>query len=84
MEILIGLRFPNGKKIQKSFSSNTKLQQVLNFALTEMAKDTSTDQIDFDTYTLLQMPNIILNDVDQTLKNSNIKNRSMLFVINKK
>ena len=83
MEILIGLRFANGKKIQKKFSSNTKLQQVLDFALNEMANDVP-GQIDFTSYTLLQMPNIILSDLDQTLKSSNIKNRSMLFVINNK
>ena len=83
MEILIGLRFANGKKIQKKFSSNTKLQQVLDFALNEMANDVP-GQIDFNSYTLLQMPNIILSDLDQTLKSSNIKNRSMLFVINNK
>lgn len=79
INILIGLRLPDGTKKQKTFSSNTKLKTVLKFGLEEMAVDTCSDS----NYTLLQLPNNMFDNLDKTIKKSNIKNRSMLFVIDK-
>lgn len=80
--ILIGLRLPNGTKKQKTFSSTTQLKAVLNFGLNEMEAVDSYK--DFDMYTLLQMPNNVIDDLEQTIQEANIKNRSMLFIIEKK
>ena len=76
-EILIGLRLPNGTRFQKTFKINAKLSTVLNYALGELKTG------NFNDYTLLQMPNLIIDDLDKSFKYYNIENRSMLFVIDK-
>ena len=38
-QILIGLRLPNGKKTQKTFSIKSKIDSVLEFAINELKKD---------------------------------------------
>ena len=78
--VLIGLRLPDGTKKQKTFKSNTQLKAVLNFGLNEMEQESYTD---FEIYTLLQLPNNVIDDLKQTIQEANIKNRSMLFIIEK-
>lgn len=77
---LLGLRLPDGSKKQKTFNSNAKLQDVLNFGLNEMEVENYTD---FSSFTLLEMPNNVINDLEQTIRSANIKERSMLFIIKK-
>ena len=76
-EILIGFRLPNGTKRQRKFALNTKINDVLNYAINEMKVETG------QTFTLLQMPNFIIDDLDKTLNYYKIQDRSMLFVIDK-
>ncbi len=71
---------PDGTKKQKSFLASTKLQEVLDYGLDEMKLDNDLSE----DYTLLQLPNNILQDLDLTLRQANIRNRSMFFVIDKK
>ena len=70
---------PDGTKKQKSFLASTKLQEVLDYGLDEMKLDNDFSE----DYTLLQLPNNILQDLDLTLRQANIRNRSMFFVIDK-
>jgi len=67
---------PDGSKKQKSFLGSTKLQAVLDYGLNEM-------ELDKNNYTLLQLPNNIIENLDLTLSQANIRNRSMFFVIDK-
>ena len=76
-EILIGFRLPNGTKRQRKFALNTNINDVLNYAINEMKVETG------QTFTLLQMPNFIIDDLDKTLNYYKIQDRSMLFVIDK-
>lgn len=76
--ILIGLRLPDGSKKQKTFHCSTRLQTVLDFGLDKI--DNYSDSL----YSLLQLPSNVINDLDQTIKQANITNRSMLFIIDKK
>lgn len=75
--ILIGLRLPDGAKKQHTFSSKHKMSQVLEFAL-----ETKQPSV-INKYTLLLMPNFVVNDPSKTLGFYKIENRSMLFVIEK-
>ncbi len=79
--ILIGLRLPDGTKKQKTFSSNTKLKTILKFGLdeTEVVKSYT----DLSMFTLLQLPNNVIDNLEQTINEANIQNRSMLFIIDK-
>ena len=76
-EILIGFRLPNGTKRQRKFTTNTRINDVLNYAINEMNVETG------QMFTLLQMPNFLIDDLDKTLKFYRIQDRSMLFVIDK-
>ena len=74
-EILIGFRLPNGTKRQNKFNINCKIRHVLKYAINEMNTQ------DNEMFTLLQMPNLLINDLDKTLKYYRIQDRSMFFVI---
>jgi hypothetical protein len=76
-EILVGFRLPNGTKRQRKFTANTRINEVLNYATSEMKVEAG------QIFTLLQMPNFIIDDLDKTLNYYKIQDRSMLFVIDK-
>lgn len=76
-EVLIGIRLPDGSKKQKKFNSNTKIKQVLEYAIENL------DIINIQSYSLLQMPNLLIDNLEKNLAEYDIKNRSMLFLIDK-
>lgn len=80
-QILIGLRLPNGKKTQKTFSIKSKIDSVLEFAINELKKDNKL--IRKSNFTLFQMPNLVVSDFNKTIEYYNIENRSMLNLIDK-
>ena len=82
-KVLIGIRMPNGSKKQKVFQSYDALQQVLNYAIDEMRMDENFKE-NSESFALLQMPNTVYDDLNQTLEYYQIENRSMFFVIDKK
>ncbi|CAF0712977.1 unnamed protein product [Brachionus calyciflorus] len=82
-KILIGFRLPNGSKIQKEFKTNDKISAVLDYALDEYFKLDNTKKTIKNKFTLLQMPNLILENLNQSLESYKIENRSMIFLIEK-
>ena len=80
--VLIGLRLPSGKKLEKSWPSTTLLDTVLDFAIAEMRKENKfANKVN---YSLLRMPNDLLRNVRESLAFYKLEDRTMLFVIAKK
>jgi hypothetical protein len=79
--VVIGLRFPNGNKRESLFNVNSKIDVILDYAISEMKKVDPT--VRKSQFTLLQMPNIVISDLNRQISSYDITNRSMLFVIKK-
>lgn len=83
--ILIGFRLPNGQKREKEFNRRDKISIALEFALSELEKSDplQTQKLKNANYTLLQMPNLVVEDFNKPIGTYDIQNRSMLFLIEK-
>ncbi len=80
-KVVIGLRFPDGKKRESQFNVNSKIDVILDYAINEMKKINPT--VRKSQFTLLQMPNIVISDLNRQIFSYDLTNRSMLFVIKK-
>ncbi len=81
-EIVIGLRLPNGKKIQCTFLNSNKVEKVLDFAINEVKKTNNLAKK--INYTLLKWPNIVISDLNKSIEFHKIVNKDMLLVIEKR
>ncbi len=81
-EVVLGMRLPNGKKLQTTFLTSNKVEKVLDFAFNELKKE--NNMIKKMNYTLLKWPNIVINDLNRTIESHKIENKSMLLVIEKR
>ena len=82
-QLLIGLRLPSGKRVQKQFAANAKLLELVEFGLDECS-ESSDDDKDPNSYALLQMPNLLFQNLKYSLDDFKVENMSMFFLINKK
>ena len=81
-EVVLGMRLPNGKKLQSTFLSSNKVEKVLDFAFNELKKENS--MIKKTNFTLLKWPNVVINDLSKTIEFHKIETKSMLLVIEKR
>ena len=74
---------PSGKRVQKVFSSDAKLLELVEFGLDECSLSHGDDK-DPNSYALLQMPNLLFQNLKYSLDDFKIPSMSMFFLINKK
>ncbi|RNA32171.1 hypothetical protein BpHYR1_017699 [Brachionus plicatilis] len=78
---LIGFRLPDGSRTQGHFNKNDKISILLEFAFEEYSKIEPSNCL--SNFTLIQMPSLVLKELDQTINSYEIKDKSMLFLISK-
>ena len=81
-DVIIGLRLPNGKKLQCTFLNSNKVDKILEFAVNELKK--TNHMIKKQNYTLIKFPNIEINDINKSIESQKIENKDMLLVIEKR
>ncbi len=81
-ELMIGLRLPDGKKIQCTFLNSNKAEKVLDFGINELKK--SNNFAKKTNYVLVKWPNLVLSDLNKSIEFYKIENKDLLLVIEKR